>query len=838
MTRPRDPLLIGAALFTLVVLAGVAWESSGWIGRPFPGFLVLGNRVVASAGLGSWPGVRGGEIYQREVVAMDGVPVASAGELRARVDALPPGTPVVWQLRHGDRVLERRIETRIFSGLDYVLLFGSYLVCGIALAGLALVIRLLGRDAAATGSAIAMWITGMYALTACDLYGPYRLFRLHVGFETLLFAGVLHTALVFPYPRPFWRRHHRWLVPALYGAGGLLVLAGQLLLYDPSGYTAVHRAAMAAFALALIALIASQIDVYLRPPSFEARQRVKIVALGSLAALGPQVVLLIGSFVTGGQGSENLVGWSGIFFPISLAYAVLGRDLLQVDSFLRRSVAYAVLTGLVALGYAAVLAIGEEWLRMHVETTRWTTALLFGALAVGVLLPLRDRVQSTVDRVLFRATYDFRRLVEEASRRLASATDIEVIRAEMIRVAQEALAPESIHFETRSHDEPELEAARVLLDHAGPSRVVDGADGGIAVPFVVEGRAVALLSLGRRLSGRGYSGEDRRLLTTLANQGALAVENALALAEVRELNATLEAKVEQRTAELAAALASLREAQRQIVQREKLASLGELVAGVAHEINNPLNFIEGNLFHLREHARALTSALDAYEDLVRKEAGALAPRVEELRAALDLPFVIEDLPQVLEACEEGVSRATAIVKDLRSFSRTDSGKPSEIDLSASIDAAVNLLRGRLSGIQVVRDDEPLPPIQCLEGRISQVLVNLLSNAADAIEQRGGGGTITIRTRLLPDGERVLLEVEDDGCGIPESELERIFEPFFTTKEVGRGTGLGLSISYGIVTGHGGTIRVRSQVGRGSTFAVELPVRYQPPAQEDSPASDT
>jgi len=831
MRRSFDPVLLVAAALALLVAGSGAVSSLRWIGSVFPGFLVLENRVVASAGLAAWPGVRDGEIFQHEVVAVDGRPLASARELASHAARLGAGARVRYTLRRDGASTWRTIETRRFAASDFVLLFGSYLFCGIGLAGTALAIRFLGRrDARSAGSALALWIVGIFALSAVDLYGPYRWFRVHAFFECLLFAGVLHLALVFPTLRPMVRRRP-WLPRAFYGAALALGAAGQWTLYDPEGYARVHRLAVAAFGLSLVALLTSQVASFVRPPSFEDRQRVKVLVLGALAALLPQVFLSLGSALSGGRAPENAMGWSGVFFPIAVAYAVLRDDLFQVDAILRRSLNYALLSAGVALGYVLAVTAVESVLPPADPATRWAELMLLAVLSVVVLLPLRDRVQGAVDRIFYRSAYDFRRLVEETSQRLASVTDLDVVAVEVSRAAEGAFHPEWLVFEARRPEEREVTAEAVAarapavgaadLERTRRSKApVDAADGALVVPFCLEGRLAAVLVLGRRLSGRFYGGYDRQLLQTLANQGALAVENALALVELRALNRNLEHKVSERTAELRTALDELRATQGQLVHQEKMASVGRLVAGVAHEMNNPLNFVQGNMHHLREHTRALAAALADYE---RALAEAGAP-VAEVRERHDLDFVLGDLGPVFDACGEGVERTLAIVKDLRTFSRLDSGRPSRIDLIEALESTLTLLAGRLREIEVVREYAEVAPVEGLEGQIQQVFMNLLANAADAVWERG---RITIR--VLPAGaDGVAVEIEDDGCGIPEAERDRIFEPFYTTKEVGRGTGLGLAISFGIVARHSGRLSVRSEVGRGSCFRVEIPTRFRAP----------
>ena len=821
MLRLRDPLIvIGLGAFGLL-LATVVPSSLHWTGRTFPGFLVLENRVVASAGLAHWPATDLG-IYQARVIAADGEPVSSTSGLLGKIGRLEPETTVRYRFEREGEVFERDIATRLFTGRDWVLLFGSLLFCGVGLYGMALAIRALrGNDPAANGSGLFLWIGGVWALSALDLYGPGHWFRVHALYECMLSAGAIHMALVFPQPSR-WFAHRAWVAWLPYAAALPLAAANQWWLLNAEQYRLTHGLAMNAIGLSLLCVIASQCWSWIRPPSFEVRQRLKVVVLGTLVALVPQVVLLGSSAASGERASENALAFSGVFYPLSIGYAVLHSDLLAVDAFVRRTMNYLVFTVSVALGYMLLLAgastaLGPDFVGSPVF-------VLASALMATAFLPLRHSLQGLVDRTFFRAAYDFRLLVSEASARLSAVSDLAQIREIVESTVRSAVQPSSIRL-----DVPPLEDESNGV--SGPNVPTERDGAGLRVPFAVEGRRVAELVLGRPLSGRLYGGEDRRLLATLANQGAVAIEHALALERLRDLNRTLEERVAERTAELEHTVGELRETQGQLVHQEKMASVGQLVAGVAHEINNPLNFIEGNLHHLREYGVALAKAVEELEELSRN--GSTPAELEEVRTRLDLEFILSDLDSVFEGCAEGVRRATTIVHDLRTFSRLDRGVPSEIDLNASLETTVNLLKARLSSVTVTCEfDESLPLVECLEGQLSQVFMNLIVNAADAT---GPGGEITIRTERCGEA-RVAVEVLDDGPGIPADVRSRIFEPFFTTKEVGQGTGLGLAISFGVVSRHSGTLRAIDRPEGGTCFRLEIPVAYTPPNGPDALSS--
>jgi two-component system NtrC family sensor kinase len=269
---------------------------------------------------------------------------------------------------------------------------------------------------------------------------------------------------------------------------------------------------------------------------------------------------------------------------------------------------------------------------------------------------------------------------------------------------------------------------------------------------------------------------------------------------------------------------ALKNAQSRMVQTEKLVSLGQLVAGVAHEINNPLAFVGNNIAVLERDLHDMINLINLYRQFERPDDDRHAPlnhEIESVSQQLDLDYTLDNLPRLIERTREGLRRIERIVKDLRLFARVDEGDWNEVDLNPGIESSVNMLQGhaRKKGVRLTSELGPLPPVRCRAARVHQVIVNLLMNAIDAC---GPEGSVAIRTHAEPGANGVCIEVADTGSGIAPEIRERIFDPFFTTKPIGEGTGLGLSISYGIVEEHKGTIEVQSSAGSGSCFTVRLP----------------
>jgi len=271
-----------------------------------------------------------------------------------------------------------------------------------------------------------------------------------------------------------------------------------------------------------------------------------------------------------------------------------------------------------------------------------------------------------------------------------------------------------------------------------------------------------------------------------------------------------------------------------LTRSEKLASLGMLSAGIAHEINNPLAYVAGNLHVIERDTKAVLRIVEAYEGgraaLARGEPER-TERLVELIEQVDFPYIRENLPAVLTRTRDGVRRITRIVEALRSLARTDRTEAAPSDLAELANASLEVVRGRLArrGVEVAIDWSRAPTVYCVPTLLSQVLLNLLTNAMYAVESAhpDGGGRIRLASRPAPRGG-VTVEVADNGCGIDATARGHIFDPFFTTKPVGEGTGLGLSITHNIVASHGGSIEVESAPGEGTCFRIQLP---PPPAEE-------
>ncbi|BAT55988.1 response regulator receiver sensor signal transduction histidine kinase [Nostoc sp. NIES-3756] len=308
--------------------------------------------------------------------------------------------------------------------------------------------------------------------------------------------------------------------------------------------------------------------------------------------------------------------------------------------------------------------------------------------------------------------------------------------------------------------------------------------------------------------------------------------------KVRHFHQTLEQQVSQRTAELTDALKQLQHSQLKLVQSEKMATLGQLVAGVAHEINNPVSFIHGNLEHMEGYTQTLLNFLQLYQKHYPEPVDEIQEQAEEN----DLEFLQEDVVKTLASMKVGTQRIREIVRSLRNFSRMDEVGFQAVNIHEGIDSTVMILQHRLKAkpehpeIKVIREYGNLPLIECYAGQLNQAFMNILANAIDALEEinthrtykeiQDKPGRIIITTSVV-DSQSVQIEITDNGPGIPEIIQQRIFDPFFTTKPIGKGTGMGMSITYQIITEkHNGKLKFFSTPGEGTTFVIQIPIRQQ------------
>lgn len=301
--------------------------------------------------------------------------------------------------------------------------------------------------------------------------------------------------------------------------------------------------------------------------------------------------------------------------------------------------------------------------------------------------------------------------------------------------------------------------------------------------------------------------------------------------KVEEILRESEARERSKSEQLERTLQELQQAQIQLVQNEKMSSLGQLVAGVAHEINNPVNFIHGNLSHLEDYAQDLLRVIHLYQEHLK-----MNPEFQALSEKIDLMYIQEDLPKILGSMKVGTHRIREIVLSLRTFSRLDEAEFKAVEIHEGIDSTLMILQHRLKeqpnrpAIQVIKNYSKLPLLECYAGQINQVFMNILSNAIDTLEERMLKEPllpkITIHTSLI-DSDWVKIAIADNGLGMPENIQKQIFNPFFTTKSVGKGTGMGMSISYQIITErHRGFLECFSINGAGTEFVIKIPIYQQ------------
>ena len=348
----------------------------------------------------------------------------------------------------------------------------------------------------------------------------------------------------------------------------------------------------------------------------------------------------------------------------------------------------------------------------------------------------------------------------------------------------------------------------------------------LCMPILNRSKLIGLLYLENNLTIGAFTQNRIEILNLLCTQAAISLENAQLYSKLEDYSHTLEQKVEQRTQEVTQTLKQLQRTQAQLIQTEKMSGLGQLVAGIAHEINNPISFIYGNLTPASEYAESLIELIDLYQNLYSQPLREIESKVDEI----ELDFIIEDLPKLLYSMKTGAERIREIVLSLRNFSRLDESEIKPVDIHSGIDSTLLILQNKLAKnakypeIEVIKKYSQLPKVNCYASELNQVFLNIIGNAVDALRENQEKKPIILISTSLKDNQNILISIADNGVGISQSVLNKIFDPFFTTKPVGSGTGLGLSTSYSIVVEkHRGKLSCNSKLGEGTEFVIELPL---------------
>ena len=864
---------IVAVLLTLLFAGLGARLSARWIGTAFPGFFVMDNRVVASVSLPHWPVADQTDIYQAQVVAVNAHLVQTSDELYTAVRSLPIGTAVTYRLEKHGETFQKTLPSSLFTLQDYGLLFGAYLFVGLAFALSGIGVWFLTPAIPASRAFLTTGCTlGLFALTAADLYGPHWFFRLHVLSEALLPAGLLHLAFVFPVER---LQHARRLVLAgLYGPLFVLALVYEIVLYTPAYYSVMHHLSEGVTGLAGLIFLSKILWDYWGTDSPLVLQRIRVVLLGCLSGYAFPAVLMLASGAMGGSVAVNYTAFTGAIFPLSLGYAIVKHDLFEIDAMLKRGVYYLALSTFLTLIYLSCVGILNVTLSSAAFAQSPLFPLLFAFLVALFLNPLKEVLQTVIDRLFFRLHYNPKKVIEEMSAALATTLQLEDILSLIRRTIDETLGVQHLDlFLYTQHDnqyvasDPETgkreivpawhgwvqhlhhkrqavavaeleEDRRASVSTPGEDQSSVFAETKLCIPLILKDKLVAFLALSDKTSGASFSVDDITFLSTMANQSAVSIANALAYQEIQELNLSLEKKVEERTYALAdahtelqlsfsqveQAYRDLQHSQENLVRAEKMAAFGRMTAGMAHEMNTPLG--------------STLNTLDLVHELVDEYAQSIGdPQVTEQ----DHAEIAAEMKALVGDTQKWVTKATTYIRTLKLQARgmQDDAKQ-HFELLQVIEDTKLLLAHQLRLTQCTVQVSGAASTIMLYGdpsKLSQVLTNVMGNAIDAYQEAGtkeGAINITVQEAQVvqkteggqeaqerTDGWEI--RISDHGCGIPAENLDTIFDEFFSTKPFGAGTGLGLPIVRDIITSFfGGTIRVESVLGEGSTFVIWLP----------------
>ena len=795
-----------------------------WIGRSYPGFFFYGNMVVTDI----TPGVENGEQLTRfkdRVLEANGLPVSSPSELLRITDALPVGTNVEYTIERNGSSFKVGIPVQAFNVRDFIQMFGVIFLMGavfFVIGALVLRIKANARESRAFFlfcAAICAWFIGSFDAQASHIMEQ-------IVFFAWIFSPVagIHLMFIFPSDTRIKASAQNIISLVFLFISAMLFILQYIFFHSYDVWKYINTVTWMYVVLSTFIFPASSLMTYLHPASALAKQRAQIILLGCIFGLLVPALAVAGITVFNINMPYNLMALPVVIFPLSIAYAIVKHKLFDIDVILEKALTYGLLTGtVVAMSALTIFAFNVVFARYG----GWRNPAFFvvlSAFLVIALNPLKNRIQDFVDLTFFRKKYDYKRTVEEVSYAMTSLLSLDKIVDKIISIIESTMfaSPVLVYiynqdtgvYEAYVKDGSDLPAGAAepmredsaLVRELNQQRkelfredlisddrykhdseeLLDEFDrftASIFVPVFFKRQLIGFIVLGDKKSKLSYTSRDVNLLRILANQSAIAIENALAFKLVEDYAKKLEkTNVE------------LKDMQTQLVHAEKMSAIGQLAAGVAHEIRNPLNIIEGARYYLSTY-------------MVNQENA-------------------ETVGEYLDYIKQEIDRTNRLIDSLLKFSKAEPPYFEKVDINAVLDNVVILVRKQLSDNNVkltTKLDPGIPMIMADPNQLWQVFINIILNAIQAMPK---GGTLAVETSLgysdsgPAPSRNVCITFEDTGVGIAKEDITRIFDPFFTKKDMG--TGLGLSIAYKIIEKHSGRIIVSSEKDKGTVFTIELP----------------
>ncbi len=779
----------------LSLLFVVLVNSIKWINRPFHNFLVMRNQVVASIGLPHWEGTKDGIIFQSKVVSIDNRPINGINDLWNRLKNSRKGEIVHYTFVKDNNLFDKQIPVAIFSYEDFFLLFGLYIFNGIVffLSGYCVYYM---RPKSASGLSLFVLGTsiGIFTLTACDLYSPYWFFNLHVLSEAFLPAAVFHLALTFPYETIPSNKTRNWILLA-YLTSIILSIFYELLISWHKGYVIIHNLCTFYFGLALLFFVFSLFFKYLKTNSPVVKYRIRTVMWGAFAALFAPSVIVIYSAFRLGEYPVNIIAFTTFIFPIVLGYAIVKRNLFEIDKIIQRSLYYLILSGIIILIFS-LLVISLNSLFEDINLTRSPYFLVpFTILMVLIVNPLKDRVQSLVDKMFYHIHADYQKILKESSTKLTTLLNREAICQHIIEKINEVISPEEtllmaldedkqlyIPLISDGFDVSKSDSLKVPGDDFIVKKILETKkeltafdidflyDSGktdnyflrflykiktqVIIPLIFKSELKGFLITSRKKSGFSYHSKDIEFLKTLANHATLSLVNWQSYEE-------------------------LKTAERELLQSEKLKLVGQMANMIIHDFKGPMTSI-------RCVAEFITIGSLSKED-IKNYCNKIMGEIDRL---VEMSKELTEFSGGSKKLIFGKFNIEAFIKDITSSLE-------EILKKKGITLDINLRFKK----ELTFDYE----------KMKRVFHNIFHNAIEAMPN---GGFLSISNQV--NDEHIEFCITDTGKGIPARFISKIFDPFFTSEKTG-GTGLGLCIVKDIINNHGGDIWVTSHEGHGTAF---------------------